>query len=66
MSFCRLGADSDVYCYYHIAGYYEVWAQGGEHQFQTAQEVIHFLEKLRENGEKVPDYAFEQLREATP
>jgi hypothetical protein len=66
MSFCRLGADSDVYCYYHADGFYDVWAQGEECQFQTAQEVINFLEKLKAHGEKVPNYAFEQLKEATP
>ena len=66
MSFCRFGDDSDVYCFYHVGGHYEVWAQGEEHYFQAAQEVIHFLEKLRAHGEKVPDYAFEQLEEATP
>jgi hypothetical protein len=66
MSFCRFSPDSDVYCYYHVEGFYDVWAQGEEHQFQTAQEVIHFLEKLKAQGEKVPDYAFEELKEATP
>ena len=66
MSFCRLGADSDVYCYYHVEGFYVVWSRGDEHYVGTAKQVITLLKKLREEGEKVPDYAFEQLEEATP
>ena len=66
MSFCRFGPDSDVYCFYHTGGHYEVWSRGEDHYFKTAQETIAFLREIKEEGEKVPDYAFEQLEEATP
>lgn len=63
MSYCRLGADSDIYCYYHVDGYYEVWSGEGEHRFDTAQETINFLRRRKKAGDKVPDYAFEQLED---
>lgn len=63
MSYCRLGKDSDIYCYYHVGGYYEVWSGEGEHQFKTAQETVDFLRKRKEEGDKVPDYAIESLLE---
>jgi hypothetical protein len=66
MSFCRFGPDSDVYCFYHAEGHYEVWSRGEDHYFETAQETITFLRKIKEEGEKVPDYVFEELEEATP
>ena len=65
MSFCRLSAESDIYCYYHVGGYYEVWSGAGEHQFKTAQETIDFLREREAAGDKVPDYAFAQLEEET-
>lgn len=61
MSYCRLGADSDIYCYYHVGGYYEVWSGAGEHQFKTAKETANFLRERKEAGDKVPDYAIENL-----
>ena len=64
MSFCRLSAESDIYCYYHVGGYYEVWSGAvGGHQFKTAQETIDFLREREAVGDKVPDYAFAQLEE---
>lgn len=43
-------------------GYYEVWLAGkGKNTFNTAQEVIDFLIKLKEAGDKVPDDVFEEL-----
>jgi hypothetical protein len=63
MSYCRLGTESDIYCYYHVGGYYEVWSGEGEHQFKTAQETVAFLRKRKEEGDKVPDYAIEGLLE---
>ena len=66
MSFCRFGADSDVYCFYHTEGYYEVWSCGEDYYFETAQETIAFLRKIKEEGEKVPDYVFKELEEAKP
>lgn len=66
MSFCRLGPDSDVYCFYHVGGYYEVWSGGDEHHFQTARETMDFLRERKKQGEKIPEYVFEELEEATP
>jgi len=63
MSYCRLGADSDIYCYYHVGGYYEVWSGAGGHQFKTAKETVDFLRERKEAGDKVPDYAIESLLE---
>jgi hypothetical protein len=63
MSYCRLGSESDIYCYYHVDGFYDVWAGGDEFQFKTTQETINFLRERKEAGDKVPDYAFEQLEE---
>ena len=63
MSYCRLGPECDIYCYYHVGGYYEVWSGAGEHQFKTAKETVAFLRERREAGDKVPDHVFENLSE---
>lgn len=63
MSYCRLSSESDIYCYYHVDGFYDVWSGAGEHQFKTAKETIAFLRERKEAGDKVPEYAFEQLEE---
>lgn len=63
MSYCRLSPECDIYCYYHVGGYYEVWSGAGEHQFKTAKETVAFLRERREAGDKVPDHVFENLSE---
>ena len=62
MSFCRMGVDdSDISCFYNCGGYYEVWSAEGDDHFDTAEEVIAFLRKRQSAGDKVPDYAFEEI-----
>lgn len=66
MSICRFSKDSDVYAYYHVGGFYVVWAEGKEGSFQTAEEVLTFFKKLKEKGVKIPEYAVEELEETKP
>ncbi len=61
MNYCRQGPNCDIDCFYNGNGYYEVWSGRGEDTFDTAQEVIDFLHKRREAGDKVPDDVFEEL-----
>ncbi len=64
MAFCRLGCDgSDVYCFYHVGGYYEVWSIEGERHFKTAKETIDFMFELKKKGQHIPDYAFQGLQD---
>jgi len=61
MAFCRFGADdSDVYCFYNVNGFYEVWANQ-EWSYKTAKGAIKRLLRLKAEGLIVPQYAIDEL-----
>lgn len=62
MSYCRMGVDdSDVYCYEHVGGYFVTWAEGRTFKSDTIRQTIKLLEELRASGNKVPQYAIDNL-----
>lgn len=71
MSYCRLTPDSDVYVYRSSAGYvcHDCTLSGrkfiieatGEVILTTPAEMIAHLELHREAGDRVPQYAMDEL-----
>ncbi len=66
MSFCRFGQESDIYCYHHFAGFFQVHV-GFNHgadldrQFDSAEDTIQYLRELQQLEIVVPEYAIERL-----
>jgi len=61
MSNCRMGVDgSDVYAYHDVEGGWTIWAGADFYREYTAEDFNQRLNKMRESGLTVPDYAFEK------
>jgi phosphotransferase system IIA component len=66
MSYCRF-SDGDVYLYYSVKGMFVCCGcllhEGKNVEMDTLFETIKHLNKHVEKGDKVPEYAFERLKE---
>ena len=62
MAYCRVGADSDVYCFHSIFGGWEVYWPTGYANEPTETGAIGRLETLKSLGYKVPERAIERLK----
>lgn len=77
MSYARMnGVDSDVYVYEHCAGFIECcgcrltapeeYEDVGFARLSTAREALAHLEWHVREGDRVPDRAFERIKEEHP
>jgi hypothetical protein len=64
MSYCRWNDECDVYVYEDCRGGWTTSVTSGEdYNDPTPGDCADTLEKLREEGKKVPQYAIDELRE---
>jgi len=69
MSYCRFGADSDVYLFASGDGFHFYIANdtknhAGEHYFaDTAQDALDRIKELRISGLKIPERAVKRLKD---
>jgi hypothetical protein len=69
MSYCRVSAESDIYCYPHVSGDYMIHVIGsrglpsdGKSFVDTnLYDLYRRLLQLREEGYLVPGYAFKRI-----
>ena len=61
MSYCRFGEDSDVYCFLNDEDKYEIWCKT-IYIANTPEQAIDFLQELRDQGQKVPEEAINDIR----
>jgi hypothetical protein len=76
MSYARMSDDSDVYVYEHYAGFIECcgcrltvaeeYEDFGFARLSTAREALAHLEWHVREGDKVPQRAFDRIREEHP
>lgn len=76
MSYARFNAESDIYLYEHCAGYIECCGcrltAPEEHEdfgfarLSTAREALEHIEWHVREGDKVPQFTFDRIREEHP
>jgi hypothetical protein len=68
MSYARMGEDSDVYVYQTWGGLTccYCWLLPEKPLYSTAREMLKHLDEHRATGHKVPDLAYEEIKEDNP